>query len=97
MPLFKKKPTKDELEERGEYLQAQTEVASREAELAEKEAIKKELKRKYGSSWKSILGLKGKLDLSTLRSILSDMGKGLHKMGSATSNPRLDPRPSRRR
>ena len=95
MDLLKKKPTLEELEERKEYLAVETDVASQEADLTEKEAIIKELKRKYGRDWKSILGLGGKLDLSTLRSILGGMSKGLKGQGGALYNPHLSPLPGK--
>jgi len=93
--LTKKKPSLEELEEKKEYLAVETEVASQEADLAEKRAIVKELRRKYGSDWRSTLGLKGRLDLQTLRSFLGGMKRGLKGMGSATSNPNLSPLPGR--
>jgi len=94
MALFaKKKPSLEELEDRKEYLAVETDVASQEADLAEKKAIVKELQKKYGSNWRSTLGLKGKVDLSTLRSFLGGMNKGLKGMGGATYNPNLSPLP----
>jgi len=96
MGLFgKKKETLEELEDRKEYLTIKEEVLSHEASAAEKEAIIKELKRKYGSDWRSVLGLKGKLDLQTLRSFLGGMKRGLKGMGSATYNSNLSPLPGR--
>ena len=54
MALFaKKKPSLEELEDRKEYLAVETDVASQEADLAEKKAIVKELQKKYGSNWRS--------------------------------------------
>ena len=93
MGLFKKKPTLGELEERKDYLEVETEVASQEAELAEKKAIIRELKKKYGSDWKSTLGLRGRLDLQTLRSFVGTLQKGIGGMGKATYNPNLSPLP----
>lgn len=95
MGLFKKKkPSLEELEDRKEYLTVQSEVVSKEAEVAEKEAIIKELKKKYGSGWRNILGLKGVLNLQTLRSVLADSGRGLRKMGSSFISPELGKPPS---
>ncbi len=96
MGLFKRKrPTLEELEDRNEYLAVESEVASKEAEVAERKAVVKELKRKYGSDWKSTLGLRGLPSLETLRSFLGGMKKGLQGMGRATSNPNLSPLPGR--
>jgi len=96
MGLFKgKRPSLEELEERKEYLAVETEVASQEADLAEKKAIVKELRRKYGSDWRSTLGLKGRVDLQTLRGFLGGMKRGLKGMGGATYNSNLSPLPGR--
>lgn len=93
MGLFKKKPTLEQLEDRKDYLKVETEVASKEAELAEQKVIIKELKKKYGSGWKSTLGLKGRLDLQTLRSFVGSLQKGAKGLGKATYNPSLSPLP----
>ena len=93
--LTKRRPTLEELEEKKEYLSVESEVASKEAEVAEKRAIVKELKAKYGSGWRQTLGLKGRLDLQTLRSILGGMKKGLKGIGGAVYNPNLSPFPGR--
>jgi len=90
-----KKPSLEDLEDQKEYLDVKSEVASREAEVAEKEAIVKELKRKYGSGWKNILGLRGRIDLQTLRSVLGGMSKGLKGQGGALYNPNLSPLPGK--
>lgn len=90
-----KKPSLEDLEDQKEYLAVETDVASQEADLAEKRAIVKELKKKYGSGWKNILGLRGKIDLQTLRSILGGMHKGLKSQGGALYNPNLSPLPSK--
>ena len=96
MSLFpKKKPSLEELEEKKEYLAVETEVASQEVDLAERKATIKLLEKKYGSSWRSILGLKGKLDLSTLRSFLGGAKAGLSKMNRGRPNPNLNPVPGR--
>jgi len=96
MGLFgKKTKSLEELEDRNELLKVESEVVSREAEVAEKEAVIKELRRKYGSGWKNILGLRGKIDLQTLRSFLGGMKRGLKGMGSATYNSNLSPLPGR--
>jgi len=95
MGLFQKKSI-EELEARNELLKVETEVAGREAEIVEKQATIKELKRRYGSGWRSVLGLKGKVDLNTLRSFLSSASKGIKGQGGALYNPKLSPLPRRR-
>ena len=96
MDLFKQKKSVDELEEEGTRLSIQSENVSREAEIAEKQAIVRGLKKKYGSDWRSKLGLRGKIDLDTLRSFLSSASKGLKGQGGALYNPNLSPLPRRR-
>lgn len=95
MPVFRRKESIEELEDRRDRLVIEEEVTSREADIAEKEAIIKELKKKYGSGWRHILGLGGILDLQTLRSALVGMKKGLRGMGGATYNPSLNPLPNK--
>ncbi len=92
---FRSKPSLEQLEERKEYLTVENEVVSGEVEIAEKEAIIKELKKKYGSSWKNLLGLKGRLNIQTLRSVLAGPRKGLQSMAGTTYNPGLSPLPGR--
>ena len=67
MPLIKK--SIESLEKDSVHLDVENEVMSKRAELAEKEAIIRQLKQQYGRDWKSILGVKGLLDLSSLRSL----------------------------
>jgi len=93
--LTRKKPSLEELEERKEYLTVESEVASKRAEVAEKEAIIKELRSKYGTNWRNILGLGGRLDLQTLRSVLGQMKKGLVGSRGALYNPNLSPLPNK--
>jgi len=100
MSLFRRsKPSMEELETRNENLILEEEVVSREASVAEKKAIVKELRDKYGSDWKRTLGLKGRLSFSDLRHALMSMNQGLKgKYGnSALHNPRLSPLPRRRK
>lgn len=93
--LNRKKSSLEDLEDKKEYLTIESEVVSREAEVAEKEAIIKELRDKYGSNWKDILGLRGKLNLQTLRSVLAAPKAGLRGMAGAFGNPNLSSLPPR--
>lgn len=93
--LTRKKESIEELEDRRDRLVIEEEVTSREAAIAEKKAIVRELKARYGSDWKHILSLGGRLDLQTLRSALVGMKKGLRGMGGATYNPSLSPLPNK--
>lgn len=58
-----------------------SEISAKRAETAEKEAIIKELKEKYGSGWKKILGVGKLVDLQTLRSFLTNAKSGMRKAG----------------
>ena len=60
----------DDYEEDLEKLKIQTEIQGVKTELQERKALEKELKNKYGSSWKKILGLKGIISVPTLKSAL---------------------------
>ena len=57
----------EELEEDLEKYKLKSEIAGSKAEIAERQAIIRDLKSKYGSGWKRILGLKGIPSLETLR------------------------------
>ena len=75
-------------EENIEKLRVDNEEAEQQKELAEKKALIREAKERYGSKWKKVLGLAGKLKIS--RETLTD----LHGMGMGGSPLRelSDPR-----
>jgi len=75
--LPKKKRTVEELEEQNECLTLEADNASKEAEIAEREAIIAELKGSYGKNWAKTLGVSKFSDLSTLRSFLTSAKQGL--------------------
>lgn len=77
MGLFHKEPTVEELEDRRDRLVVEEEVSSREAVVEEKRAIVRELRSRYGSGWKQLLGLSGGLDIQSLRSVLVRANRGL--------------------
>ena len=77
-------------------LEIQEEVADRTARVAEKEAIVKELKRKYGPDWKKTLGIDKLTDTETLKSFLSSAKSGMGKSSMMTFNPALSPLVPRR-
>ncbi len=64
----------EELEDDLDRVQMQSQIAGGQAEIAEREAIIRELKTKYGKDWKSVLGLKGMPSLPSLKSILHGLG-----------------------
>lgn len=77
MGFFKKEKTMDELDSDLERAKIQEEIDTHEANSAERQAVIKELKRKYGSGWQRILGANSNSPLSTLRSFLSSAKQGL--------------------
>ena len=62
----------EDYEEDLEKLKMQTEIQGAKTELEERKALERELKSKYGSSWKKILGLKGWISVPTLKSALKE-------------------------
>lgn len=96
MGIFSRGKSVDELYTEASRLEIQEEVSTREANVAEKEAIIKRLKREYGPNWRRLLGVSGSTDLSTLRSFLSGAKKGLTSAGMMqTNNSMLSPIPGR--
>ena len=55
-----------------EKLKIQTEIQGVRTDLEERKAVERELKHKYGPSWKKILGLKGLISVPTLKSALKE-------------------------
>ncbi len=51
-------------------LEMENEIQGKMSEVEEKKAIIAQLKKQHGSDWKSVLGVKNWVDLSTLRSLL---------------------------
>lgn len=94
MGLFTHKKDLGELEEERDKMVIEEEIASHKANISEREAAVQELKARYGPKWKATLGLKGIVDLPTLRSFLSDAKKGLEGGGGVSAKPgRIMPSP----
>ena len=87
MPLFKRKKTMAELEEDKERVTIETEILSKEAEKAEREAVISDLKSKYGHGWAKVLGISRFASLQTLRSFLVSAKQGLEKQAASSSRP----------
>ena len=83
----KRQRSVEELEEDYERVSIETEVLTKEAESAEKEAVIRELKTRYGPRWMQILGISKLTDLTTLRSFLKDAKKGMEKSVSMSGTP----------
>ena len=80
--LGKEEKSVEDLEEDLEKLKIQTDIQGARTELAERKALERELKSKYGAGWKKILGLKGLISVPTLKSALKE------QVGSSTQNLR---------
>lgn len=94
MKFFKK--SAEELEEERDYLQIESEVVGRKAEIAEKESVIKQLKREHGPRWMQVLGISKSTDLSTLKSFLTSSKNRMEKSAAKMGNPRLSPLVRRR-
>ena len=70
--LGKEEKSVEDLEEDLEKLKIQTDIQGARTELAERKALERELKSKYGAGWKKILGLKGLISVPTLKSALKE-------------------------
>ena len=80
--LGKEEKSVEDLEEDLEKLKIQTDIQGARTELAERKALERELKSKYGAGWKKILGLKGLISVPTLKSALKE------QVGSSTRSLR---------
>lgn len=89
MGVFNRKRVRstEELEDDYERVSVESEVLTREKEVAEKEAAIRELKARYGPNWSHLLGINKLTDLTTLRSFLKDAKKGMEKATSHGSSP----------
>lgn len=79
MGIFKREPSIDQLEEKRERVKIETDIASGEAQIAERKAVIAQLKKTYGGGWMKLLGVRGNTDTSTLKSFLSTSKKGMEK------------------
>jgi len=95
MALFPKfnQPTTDQMESRTEYVQVENEMLSKEGEVAEKKAVIAQLKKKYGSDWRKIIGIQYLPSLSDLRAFLTSARSGLKGASGGVSNPNISPLP----
>ena len=84
--LPKRKKDIGELDADLDKVKVEEEIATHEANKAEKEAIIKQLKSQYGFNWKSLLGIKGDADTSTLRSLLKGAKDSMSTSGLVAKN-----------
>jgi hypothetical protein len=80
----------DKKEEQLEHLQIDDEIASRRVSIAEKKAIERDAKRRYGKDWKKILGIARAFRPN--REVMQDLygvGSGMEDLkGLSRLNPR---------
>ena len=85
MGLFNRKKSVEQLQEEGESLTIEEENSSRRANIAEKEAVIRQLKERYGSGWQKTLGVNKLTDLGTLKGFLRSANQGLKNQASHSS------------
>jgi len=88
-----KKRSEKELYEEAARLDIQQEVTNKEAEIAQREAVVKQLRREYGPDWKKTLGVDKLTDLATLRAFLTSAKQSMKTAGSPVGNAGLSPLP----
>lgn len=88
-----KKRSESELYEEAARLDIEGEVTSKEAEIAQREAVIAQLRKEYGPDWKRTLGVDKLTDLATLRAFLTSAKASMRTAGSPVGNPNLSPLP----
>jgi len=88
-----KKKSEDELYEEASRLEIQQEVTQRESEIAQREAVIKQLQQEYGPNWRKDLGLDKITDLATLRAFLTSAKHSMQTAGNPVGNSNLSPLP----
>ncbi len=68
--MGKKETTMEDLEDDLERVGIQSEIAETRAEIAEKETLISEARKRYGKDWKRLLGLRGPFSIESLKSLL---------------------------
>lgn len=91
MGIFSRSPTAEQLDERLDGVTVENQILTQQKEIAEKEAIIKQLKQQYGPGWKKILGIGSHIDLQSLRTFLKASKQGLERAGGPRSNQLLSP------
>ncbi len=79
--LLNRNKSTEELEEDLDKLKIKADIQGTKTELAERKSLERELKHKYGSGWKVLLGLKGVVSVPTLKSALkNEVGSSNNKI-----------------
>lgn len=81
MGFLKRDKSVEELEDEREKVKIQADTASYRSQIAEREAVVKQLKRQYGGGWQKLLGVTKNTDMSTLKSFLTGAKSGAAKSG----------------
>ena len=87
---MRSRQTTEELEVERDRLEVEEEVVDKRANIAEKKAVIAQLKERYGSKWKRILGASGALSLADLKGLLGQAKKGM-KSGMYSGGSRDHP------
>jgi hypothetical protein len=61
----------DEKEKKLEHLKLDEEIAETQMSIAQKKAVEREMKQKFGRDWKKILGIKGGINKESLQTMYS--------------------------
>jgi hypothetical protein len=88
MGLFKKEKSVEQLEEERDKVKIQADTAGYKSQIAEREAVVKQLKKQYGRDWSKLLGVSKGADMSTLKSFLTGAKSGLART-SVTVDPNI--------
>jgi len=83
MGFLNRRKSIPELEEEKDRLTIEEEVVTKQAQIAEREAIIAQLKKQYGSSWTKVLGVNLSVDTETLRTFLRGAKQGIEAQGSS--------------
>jgi hypothetical protein len=89
MPLFSRhhEETLSELDEQLERIEVTDKIRSKQADIAEKDAVIAQLKKQYGPSWAKRLGVSKLTDIASLRSFLRGAKKGMEQAASVKGTP----------
>jgi len=91
MGLFSSEPTMEDMMEKSDTLDIRLEIAEKEATIAQRESVIKQLKKEYGKNWMSLLGVDRLTSTETLKSFLTSAKSGMRESGKGVINPLLSP------
>ncbi len=88
-----RKRTEKELYEEAARLDIEGEVVTKEAEIAQREAVIRQLQKEYGPDWKKTLGVDKLTDMATLRGFLTSAKLSMKTSYNPVGNANLSPLP----